>query len=369
LIQDLAEVFDKQTDLFEFLLKKEIAEAEPALLVQLLMVLNDQVVAKKAHKLIKRALYLLEQKGWIVPSEIKQGKGPADSGILKETARPRLYGYLSDFDEGGNRMAALLLPMGPKGKAFLFVLINSEGEMENLTALEVNKKEAKRILADLEEQTGQPFFEAAPEHTAFIIKEAHDRGSHLDQSGEGDWSAVMNLLAGLRAIDQGPIIRSLLQPEEGEGMNMHHLLSLPEAARFFIKPELLEPYRHSIKTIQEGILIVSPEQKMVQIQNVVRKAAEEIFQGEVRNRLIRFFEETAYLYYLKNQNDKSGTLLQAAHTLESGQTSGENPFLLWWVENVLFPSQDSSPEPGPKMETTQGGIIIPSWVNKEGLDL
>jgi hypothetical protein len=362
LIKDLAEVFDKQTDLFEFLLKREIAEADPAS-VQLLMALNDQVISKRAHKLIKRALYLLEQKGLPVSSEFEQKKGSADSGILKERARPQLYGYLSEFDEGGNRIAAMVLPMGIKGKVFLFVLINTEGEMENFTALEVNKKEAKRILADLEEQTGQPFFEAAPEHTASVIKEAHDRGSHLDQSGEGSWAAILNLLSGLRAFEQDWVIRSLIQPEEGGRMDLPRLLSLPEAARFFIKPELFEPYRQSIKAIQEGVLIVSPEQKMVQIQNIVRKAAEDIFQGEVRNRLIRFFEEAAYLYYLKDQKDQSRLLIQAAHSLEPHPRSGENPYLLWLVERFLLPGQDPSLEPGPKMETTQGGIIIPAWVN------
>ena len=359
----LAEIFDKQTALVDFVLKKSLKEADPAW-VRLLTALNDQVTSKGAHKLIKRLLYILQQKG--LPMEAQEH--PAGSGILKEMAPPQPDGYLSEYDEGGNRLAAMLLPKGLKGKVFLFVLINPEGEMDSLTVLEVNKKEAKRILSELEEQTGHTFYEAAAEHTAFVIREAHDRGSHLDKSDEGSWTAILNLLSGLKAIGRTPIIRSLLQPEEGVSLDWDRLLHLPETARFFIKTELFAPYSHSIKTIQEGILIVSPEQKRSQIYNIIRKAAEEIFQGPVRERLSRFLEEAAYLYYLKGQEKEAGLLFNTAHSLESLSGFGGNPLLIGLVERVLAPTKDGPPESGPEPETTQGGIIIPSWVNREGLD-
>jgi hypothetical protein len=365
LLKGMAEVLDKQADLAEFLMNMVIKEADPAS-VLLLAALNDRATSKGAQKRIKRSLYRLQQKG--LPAERQPKERPAGSGILKEIAPAPCHGYLSEFDEGGNRLAAMLIPKGIQGKVFLFVLINPEGELESLTVLEVNKKEAKRILADLEEQTGHTFFEAAPEHTAFVIKEAHNQGSQLDPSSEENWAAILNLLSGLKAVGQGPIIRSLLQPDQAAGMDTDRLLRFPETTRFFIKPELFDPYMESIQTIQAGVLIVSPEQKFTQIQNVARKAAEEIFQGPVLNRLIRFFEEAAYLYHLKGQGNQAGELFNAARSLETLSGSGENPFLIRLVERVLLPGQDHPLESGPKMETTPGGIIIPSWVNKEGLD-
>ena len=365
-LKDLAQVFDNQPEIVESLLKKALIQADPQS-AQLLAAFQDQVLTKGAHKQIKRALYLLEQRGIALPGGAEQEK-PAGAGVLRAMTPPTVYGYLSDYDEGGNRMAAMLLPKGLNEKVFLFALINGLGEMENLTVLEVNKKEAKRILEDLREQSGQAFWEAAPEHTAFLIKEAHDRGSNLDQSGEGNWSAIINLLSALGVVGQAPVIRSLLQSEVVEDLDMPGLLSLSESTRFFVKPELFEPFRQSIQTVLEGVLIVSPEQKKAQIENIIQKAVEEIFQGVLRERLIRFFEEAAYLHFIKNQQDNSRLLLQAAHSLDSAEKLGENPYLLWLVGSVLSPRQDSSSETAPREETTPGGIIIPPWVNREGVD-
>jgi hypothetical protein len=365
-LKDLALVFDNQPEIAESFLKKAVTQVDLRS-AQLLAALKDQVFSKGAHKQIKRALYLLEQRGVAIPDQTQKEK-TSGAGVLKEMTTPAVYGYLSDYDEGGNRMAAMLLPKGLQGKVFLFALIDGLGEMENLTVLEVNKKEAKRILEDLREQTGQAFLEAAPEHTVFLIKEAHDRGSHLDQPGEGNWSAIINLLQGLGVVGQIPIIRSLFQPETVGEMDLSSLLSLPESTRFFVKPELFEPYRYSISSVQEGVLIVSPEQKRAQIENIIQKAVEEIFQGDLRGRLIRFFEEAAYLYFIKNQQEKSRILLGAAHSLDSAEKLGENPYLLWLVGSILRPPKASSPEAGTELETTRGGIIIPPWVNREGGD-
>jgi hypothetical protein len=372
LLQRLAEDFDRQTDLADLLLKKALSQADYSA-VRLLAALNGQVATKGARKLIKRGLYLLQQKGLPAASEGDHKTETASFGILKEIASARPLGYLSEFDESGHRVAAMLLPNGLQGKIFFFVLISPFGEMESLSALEVTKKQARVILKDLEEESGQLFLEAAPEQVGYILQEAHDRGSRLSKSDEAEWTSIVNLLSNLKAIGPSPIIRSLLPPGPSEGpkaLEMSRLLAIPEVVRFSVDFEVLEGYRRSIASVQEGVLVLSQEQKEGQIQNIVQKAAAEIFQDQGRERLIRYLEEVAYIYFLKGQEDRARVLFQAALSLTSPQESKENPLLIELVEQALLPDRFQPQDAGfePAMETTPGGIIIPSWVNKEGLD-
>ena len=371
-LKNLAEGFDGQTGLAEKLLKQALSGADYSAL-RLLTALNDQVATKGARKLVKRGLYLLQQKGLSsAPEGDKKAKSDSP-GILKEIVPAKPQGYLSEFDESGHRVAAMLLPNGLQGRVFFFVLISPFGEMESLSALEVNKKQAKMILQDLEEESGQAFLEADPEQVGYILREAHDRGSHLSKSDEAQWTSIVNLLANSRSISPAPILRSLLAAEakgNPEFPGMNRLMAIPEVARFPIQPEVLEGYGRSIDSVQEGVLVLSQEQKEGQIQDIVQKAAEAVFQGQGRERLIRYLEEVAYIYYLKGQEDQTRILYEAALALSSPQEPRTNPLMVLLVEQALSPvrPQPREDETGPAMETTPGGIIIPSWGNREGLD-
>jgi hypothetical protein len=364
-LQNLTEDFDGQTDLAEKLIKKILSQADYSAL-RLLTALNDRVATKGARKLVKRGLYLLQQKGLSAAPEGDQKPKPDSPSILKEILPAKPQGYLSEFDESGHRVAAMLIPNGLQGRVFFFVLITPSGEMESLSALEVNKKQARMILEDLEEQSGQAFLEAAPEQVGYLLKEAHDRGSRLSKSDEAQWTSIVNLLANSKSIGVSPIIRSIFAPGPDDSPNfpeMNRLLAIPEVARFPINPESLESYGRSIASVEEGVLVLSQEQKEGQIQNIVQKAAEEIFQGQGRERLTRYFEEVSYIYYLKGQEDQARVLFQAALSLNSPQESKINPLLIRLVEQVLFPGshQPQADEAGPVMETTPGGIIVPPW--------
>ncbi len=371
-IIQLAKSLDENPVLADFFFEKVLIR--PGLRVtRFLFKLDGLIHSKPVHKGIKRTLYLLKQKGIDIAQVTKErGEKGGRGGILKETVSAQVSGYLSEFDETGSRMVALMVPQVSKDRLFVFALISRERSLESLTALVVSKKEAKGLLQNLEEQAGHSFLSADPGQVAFILKKAHDRGSNLSKEDEGIFVRVISQLTGLKAVRQESIVPSLFSVGESFLENppdWERLSQIREVAYFQPKAELLEPYEKAIRDVQEAILIISPSQKRQQIEEIVLRASRDLFQGQTGEDLGRYLEELAYLYYLKSHSEEAELLFKAALFLtgEGGRgTSGENPLSLRLVEKAL--SLDKMMQDGgnqePIIEKTPGGIIIPPWVKR-----
>jgi hypothetical protein len=368
-VLNLAGELDSNPGLAELIFQKVLSQPNQQLF-RLLSDLVKQVTSKPVQKSIKRALYLLKQKGMDLPFDIEKKEG--GGGILKAMDPVQVTGYLSEFDPARNRMLAMLIPKGPKGKLFVFALVDPEGSLGSLTALEVNKKGAKEILGELEEHSGHSFLEADPGQVAFILKEAHDRKSILSREDEGIYGAILTLLSSLKTINPFPIIRSLF-PLDQEGseapLDINRLMAIPDMSYYLPADELIEPYRKAIQEAQDGILILNNIQKREQINEIVRRASQAIFQGPVKTGLLRYLEEISYLYYLKGQLEEAKILFSAAQFLEDQKElikpEGE-AFLIRLTEKALWGERMVENEGSPIQyeEQSPGGIIIPPWVKK-----
>jgi hypothetical protein len=368
-IKAMAEDLDGNPSLVDFLGSKILSRpSHPN--VHLLSKLYDQVTSKKVRKGIKRILYLLKQKGLEFPPEMEPKDRNTSSGILREMAPAQVFGYLSEFDETRSRMAAMVIPKGRQGKVLVFALVDPERNLESLTALDVNSKEARRILGELGEQAGHPFLKADPMQVAFILKEAHDRRSYLNPEDENLWSLTQNLLIQFKTIGHSPVIRKLFQQNpitEATSLDIHFLMELPEMIHYVLKPEAIEIHRQAIREVHDGILIVSQEQKRERLQAIVRKAASEISRGEEGLNLVRYLEEVAYIYYLKDEMKVAQVLFSAAQLLQGHSGAEDNPLWILLVEEALLLEKelDYGTQEHPKMEISQGGIILPFRINRE----
>jgi hypothetical protein len=341
-------------------------------LSRLLSDLTKRVTSKPVQKGIKRTFYLLKQKGMDLPPAAEKKGEESGKGILKAMDLVQVTGYLSEFDPARNRMVAMLIPKVPKGKLFVFALIDPEGSLGSLTALEVNKKGAKEILGELEEHSGHSFLEADAGQVAFVLKEAHDRKSILSQEDEGIYTAIINLLSGLKSINPFPIIRSLFPMEQAIleiPLDINRLMAIPEVSYYLPANELIEPYRKAVRQVQEGILILSQTQKKEQINESIQRASREIFQDQGKAALVRYLEEVAYLYFLKGQAEEAKVLFSAAQFLDNQwklEKAEGNPFLVWLVEKALLGDSplESEGSQSQHYEQSPGGIIIPPWVKK-----
>jgi hypothetical protein len=366
IIDDLIRELDDNPALAELFLKK-ITSHKGSFSPWFLLDLNRQTQSKSVQKGIRRTLYLLKQKG-IELSPSADTLSKKEGGILKNIESIQTTGFLSEFDGLKNQMVGLLIPKPAKGRLFIFSMIGREG-LESLTALEVSKKEVKDIIADLEDRSGHAFLEADFGHTAFILKEAHDRRSKLSKEEEGVYSGIISFLEGRKMVGQSPVIRSLLtaeKPIQSLSVDIHLLTRIPEIVYLLPEPKILETYLRTVEEVRTGLLILNEIQKRERLKAVVDRAVQELFPPETRTGLFRYLEEAAYLHYLKGQREEAEHLFHWANTLDQEKEfrpGKENPLLLWLMETALLtenPNNDLTPEQ--KEQKTEGGIIIPSWV-------
>jgi hypothetical protein len=368
----LAENLEVNHGLADFFFEKVLARPDRQI-SRLLIELEPQVTSKPVHKRIKRSLYLLKQRGIEVPREIEGLGREKTPGILKGADSAPVSGYLSEFDQTGARMLALLIPKAPGEKWFVFALIDSLGGLENLTVLEASKKRSKEILAELKGQSGRSFLMAEPKQVTFLLKEAHDRKSLISADEEKMFAGIMDILSGLKKVGPSPIIRSLF-PKDLTALDVpletDRLLAIPEVGYYHPSPEVIESYKKDLQDIEEGVLILSEMQKREQMDGIVQRAVNEIFQGREKENLTRFWEEVAYLYYLKGRLKEAEMLASTAYLLETGGDRGVKkliPLLNRVMEKALglveVPQDDQTETP--LFEKSQGGIILPTWVKRE----
>ena len=354
----LAEAF-----LFQATAQKD--EGTPLFLSRLM----DQTESSALRRRIKGALYQLSQQGLEVPGEEENQKpGPA---ILRQAESLPLECYLSDFDPLGSRMLTLVVPRVPQGRILVFALANWDLGLEDLTALEVSKKQVKPLLEESQESSGYPFYPADPNQVVFLLREAYARSPALKTEDKKVYSVLMNYLETMGPFITRPIIRDLIPIDEQEnqaGGDWESLKSIPELTAFQLPPDRLSSCAQKLEEINSSPLVLNAGQQKERLQAVIQQAAADFFTPTRVENLHRHLEEIAYLYRLKSEPELSRALFSAAARLESetlAREGRESPLLGWLIEKEFQEIEEKKSGPAVESETrTEGGLILPHWVKK-----
>jgi hypothetical protein len=331
--------------------------------------LKDQTGSSALRRRIKGALYQLSQQGLEVPGEEETQKtGPA---ILMQAESLPLECYLSDFDPLGSRMLTLVVPRVPQGRILVFALANWDQGLEDLTALEVSKKQVKPLLAESQETSGYPFYPADPNQVVFLLREAYARSPALKTEDKKVYSALVNYLETMGPGTTRPIIRDLIARDEQEnqtGGDWESLKTIPELMAFQLPSDRLSSCAQKLEEINHSPLVLNAGQQKERLQAVIQQAAVDFFTPTRIENLHRHLEEIAYLYWLKSEPERSRALLSAAVRLESeplDREGRESPLLSWLIEKEFQEIEEKKSGPAVESETrTEGGLILPHWVKR-----
>jgi len=334
-----------------------------------LSLLKDRTGSGALRRRIKGALYQLSQRGLEVPEWADNQKtGPA---ILRQTESLPLECTVSDFDPLGSRMLTLVIPRVPQGRILVFALANWDQGLEDLTALEVSKKQVKPLLEESRETSGYAFYPADPNQVVFLLREAYDRSPALKAEDKKVYSVLMNYLETMGPFITRPIISDLISRDEQEnkaGGDWESLKSIPELMAFQLPSDRLSSCAQKLGEITSSPLVLNAGQQKERLQTVLQAAAADFFTPARVENLRRHLEEIAYLYWLKSEPEPARTLFSAAVRLE-GETldpkERENPFLGWLFEKEFQEIEEVAGQPAVEAETrTEGGLILPHWVKK-----
>jgi hypothetical protein len=331
--------------------------------------LRDRVEASALRRRIKGALYQLTQQGLEVPGgEEARKTGPT---ILKQAESLPLECYLSAFDPLGSRMLTLVVPRVPQGRILVFALVNWDQGLEDLTALEVSKKQVRPLLEETRESAGYPFFPADPNQVVYLLKEAHARTPVLKPEDKKVYSVLMNYLETMGPFTSRPVIRELIPAVEQSKQTTgewESLKTVPELTAFQLPGNWLSSHTQKLLEIQDSPLVLSPGQQKERLLTVTQQTANEIFTPDRVGNFYRYLEEIVYLYWVKGDAEQARVLLGAVDRLKevfAGLPVRENPLLTWLIEKE-FPEvegEENAPPPPPETRT-EGGLILPHWVKK-----
>jgi hypothetical protein len=350
-----------------FLFQATARKDEPVTLF--LSRLKDQTGSSALRRRIKGALYQLSQKGLEVPGGAENKKtGPA---ILRQAETSPLVGYLSDFDPLGSRMLTLVVPRVPQGRILVFALANWDQGLEDLTALEVSKKQVKPLVEESQETSGYPFYPADPNQVVFLLREAYARSPALKPEDKKVYSVLMNYLETMGPLATRPIIKDLIPRDEQEnqaGGDWESLKSIPELMAFQLPSDRLSSCAQKLEEIHSSPLVLNAGQQKERLQAVIQQEVTDFFTPARVAHFHRHLEEIAYLYWLKSEPGLSRVLFSAAARLE-GETidreGRESPLLGWLIEKEFQEIEEKKSGPAVESETrTEGGLILPHWVKK-----
>jgi len=334
--------------------------------------LKDQTGSSALRRRIKGALYQLSQQGLEVPGEVENQKtGPA---ILRQAESLPLECYLSDFDPLGSQMLTLVVPRVPQGRILVFALANWDQGLEDLTALEVSKKQVKPLLEESQETSGYPFYPADPNQVVFLLREAYARSPVLKSEDKKVYSVLMNYLETMGPFTTRPIIRDLIPMDEMDeqenqaGGDWETLKSIPELMAFQLPSDRLSSCAQKLEELKSSPLVLNTGQQKERLQAVIQQAAADFFTSTRVEHLRRHLEEIAYLYRLKSEPERSRALFSAAARLESeplDREGQESPLLGWLIEKEFQEIEEKKSGSAVESETrTEGGLILPHWVKK-----
>jgi len=334
--------------------------------------IKDQTRSSALRRRIKGALYQLSQQGLEVPGEVETKKtGPA---ILRQAESLPLECYLSDFDPLGSRMLTLVVPRVPQGRLLVFALANWDQGLEDLTALEVSKKQVKPLLEESQETSGYPLYPADPNQVVFLLREAYARSPALKTEDKKLYMVLMNYLETMGPFITRPIIRDLIPRDEMDeqenqaGRDWESLKLIPELMAFQLPSDRLSSCAQKLEEINSSPLVLNAGQQKERLQAVIQQAAADFFTPTRVEHLHRHLEEIAYLFWLKSEPERSRALFSAAARLE-GETldreGRESPLLGWLIEKEFQEIEEEKSGPVVESETrTEGGLILPHWVKK-----
>lgn len=290
--------------------------------VPLLIALDEAFNDKKVHKLVKRILFRLKQKG--IPVDESFPQRASHDAILTRTQKEDPVAHIGPIAGTiGSRAVLIVLQSAVKGyQAGIGLVSETEGILQFLYG-PFSKKRLKEIKGSLSQEAG-PLVETSLSHAATILEIAYRRQMELHSDAPSQYPELRPRLLENATIRDRPIIYDFVPEIPGDGTltdsQLGKLFAHNLMGSWLIDFEDLKPFMEDILKVEGSLIVLSDAQKADQVRQIKGKSIEKLFPGSRRALLKHNLEEMAYFFYKLDQDEYSRMALTAARNLDEEDT-------------------------------------------------
>jgi hypothetical protein len=290
--------------------------------VPLLIALDEAFNDKKVHKLVKRILFRLKQKG--IPVDESFPQRASHDAILTRTQKEDPVAHIGPIAGTiGSRAVLIVLQSAVKGyQAGIGLVSETEGILQFLYG-PFSKKRLKEIKGSLSQEAG-PLVETSLSHAATILEIAYRRHMELHSDAPSQYPELRPRLLENATILDRPIIYDFVPEIPGDGTltdsQLGKLFAHNLMGSWLIDFEDLKPFMEDILKVEGSLIVLSDTQKADQVRQIKEKSIEGLFPGPRRALLKHNLEEMAYFFYKLDQDEYSRMALTAARNLDEEDT-------------------------------------------------
>jgi hypothetical protein len=315
---------------------------------------------KYRQKVLKKAFHHLKAQGVEIPPDlIKPEESPVPQSL---PSGPPIKGYLSRIEGNGSRLVILHLPRQGQAFTLFLALCNDTEGLKDTYAVLLSNKETKKYLHSTRQDIPGELVEVPPVYAFNILEDSYQANPDPSSKSVANYlrvkSTLQERLGHLPASDLQALVPPLDHREQY--LEQSRNLSLEEDfLNWHFNPEELGPWLEKINQIEQSPLVLTPDQKVARIENVVDEAIKDLFPAERRHLLSRRLLEMAYYLehtgrpHLARQAQAAGEDLDR----KRGLLERENLFLLGLVMFPLRELYDREKEPKSPPPESQGRII------------
>ena len=290
--------------------------------VPLLIALDEAFNDKKVHKLVKRILFRLKQKG--IPVDESFPQRASHDAILTRTQKEDPVAHIGPIAGTiGSRAVLIVLQSAVKGyQAGIGLVSETEGILQFLYG-PFSKKRLKEIKGSLSQEAG-PLVETSLSHAATILEIAYRRHMELHSDAPSQYPELRPRLLENATILDRPIIYDFVPEIPGDGTltdsQLGKLFAHNLMESWLIDFEDLKPFMEDILKVEGSLIVLSDAQKADQVRQIKGKSIEKLFPGSRRALLKHNLEEMAYFFFKLDQDEYSRMALTAARNLDEEDT-------------------------------------------------
>ncbi len=285
-----------------------LADEKRVEVINYLLQLKEGLKDKAVLKMIRKAVYRLEQAG-IEPDTSFKNRGRS---LFKPPAKRPVLGYISLYDPPDIRYGLLCIPAQPRGiNVCSFVISQSQGFNE-CDSFHLTESALKQFVKNLSGREERLLFEVPPEHIRFILQEAASRTFDLGRTVPTEYEEFLRLGQAV-PLPEEQIVYNMIETDQLVGkVNLKNMAARLLEHKFlanWILVDELEPYYQKFREIENSLLVLNEAQKAEQRMAVYEMAEKEIFNPEKTAVLKRRLEETALIFLVEGEVDfAEGTL-------------------------------------------------------------